>query len=41
MDIKQYAIHEYLHEGKGYGTLAKKYGVSRTTLLRHSISNRQ
>ena len=32
MDIKQQAIHEYLHEGKGYRTLAKKYGVSRTTI---------
>jgi transposase len=32
MDIKQQAIHEYLHEGVGYRTLAKKYGVSRTTI---------
>ncbi|HRH60364.1 MAG TPA: helix-turn-helix domain-containing protein [Chitinophagaceae bacterium] len=32
MDIKRQAIHEYLHEGKGYRTLAKKYGVSRTTI---------
>ena len=32
MDIKQQAIHEYLHEGVGYRTLAKKYWVSRSTL---------
>jgi len=32
MDIKQQAIHEYLQEGVGYRTLAKKYGVSRTTI---------
>jgi transposase-like protein len=32
MDIKQQAIHEYLHEGVGYRALAKKYGVSRTTI---------
>ena len=32
MDIKQQAIHEYLHDGVGYRTLAKKYGVSRTTI---------
>jgi len=32
MDIKQQAIHEYLHEGIGYRALAKKYGVSRTTI---------
>ncbi len=32
MDIKQQAIHEYLEQGIGYRTLAKKYGVSRTTI---------
>ena len=32
MDIKQQAIHEYLEHGTGYRTLAKKYGVSRTTI---------
>jgi transposase-like protein len=32
MDIKQQAIHEYLEQGLGYRTLAKKFGVSRTTI---------
>ena len=32
MDIKQQAIQEYLEQGTGYRTLAKKYGVSRTTI---------
>ncbi len=32
MDIREQAIHEYLEEGIGYRTLAKKYGVSRTTI---------
>ena len=32
MDIKQQAITEYLTEGTGYRQLAKKYGVSRTTI---------
>lgn len=32
MDIKQQAITEYLTEGTGYRQLAKKYGVSRSTI---------
>lgn len=32
MDIKQQAITEYLTQGVGYRQLAKKYGVSRTTI---------
>ncbi len=32
MDIKQQAIQEYLTQGIGYRQLAKKYGVSRTTI---------
>lgn len=32
MDIKQQAITEYLTQGTGYRQLAKKYGVSRTTI---------
>ncbi len=32
MDIKQQAIDEYLEQGIGYRTLAKKYGVSRNTI---------
>ena len=32
MDIKQQAITEYLTQGVGYRLLAKKYGVSRTTI---------
>ena len=32
MDIKQQAITEYLTQGAGYRLLAKKYGVSRTTI---------
>ncbi len=32
MDIKQQCITEYLTQGTGYRTLAKKYGVSRTTI---------
>ena len=32
MDIKQQAITEYLTLGFGYRQLAKKYGVSRTTI---------
>ena len=32
MDIKQQAITEYLTQGVGYRHLAKKYGVSRTTI---------
>jgi len=32
MDIREQAIHEYLQEGLSYRTLAKKYGVSRTTI---------
>ena len=32
MDIRQQAITEYLTQGIGYRQLAKKYGVSRTTI---------
>ena len=32
MDIKLQAITEYLTQGVGYRQLAKKYGVSRTTI---------
>jgi len=32
MDIKQQCITEYLTQGMGYRQLAKKYGVSRTTI---------
>ena len=32
MDIKQQAITEYLTEGSGYRQLAKKYGISRSTI---------
>jgi transposase-like protein len=32
MDIKQQCITEYLTQGTGYRQLAKKYGVSRTTI---------
>lgn len=32
MDIKQQAITEYLTQGVGYQQLAKKYGVSQTTI---------
>ena len=32
MDIRQQAITEYLTRGVGYRQLAKKYGVSRTTI---------
>lgn len=32
MDIKQQAITEYLTQGTGYRQLAKKYGISRTTI---------
>ena len=32
MDIRQQAITEYLTQGVGYRQLAKKYGVSRTTI---------
>lgn len=32
MDIKQQCITEYLTQGVGYRQLAKKYGVSRTTI---------
>lgn len=32
MDIRQQAITEYLTEGTGYRQLAKKYGVSRSTI---------
>lgn len=32
MDIRQQAITEYLTQGVGYRELAKKYGVSRTTI---------
>ena len=32
MDIKEQAITEYLTQGVGYRQLAKKYGVSRTTI---------
>lgn len=32
MNIKQQAITEYLTQGTGYRQLAKKYGVSRTTI---------
>ena len=32
MDMKQQAITEYLTQGTGYRQLAKKYGVSRTTI---------
>jgi transposase-like protein len=32
MDIKTQVITEYLTQGTGYRTLAKKYGVSRTTI---------
>ena len=32
MDIKQQAITEYLTQGVGYRLLAKKYGVSQTTI---------
>ena len=32
MDIKQQAITEYLTQGTGYRQLAKKYGVSRSTI---------
>jgi transposase len=32
MDIKTQAITEYLTKGIGYRELAKKYGVSRTTI---------
>ena len=32
MDIKAQAITEYLTQGVGYRQLAKKYGVSRTTI---------
>jgi transposase-like protein len=32
MDIREQAIQEYLQVGVGYRTLAKKYGVSRTTI---------
>jgi transposase-like protein len=34
MDIKQQAITEYLTQGVGYRQLAKKYGVSRTTICK-------
>ena len=32
MDIKAQAITDYLLQGVGYRQLAKKYGVSRTTI---------
>ena len=32
MDIKQQCITEYLTQGTGYRQLAKKYGISRTTI---------
>ena len=32
MDIKEQAITEYLTQGVGYRQLAKKYGVSQTTI---------
>ena len=32
MDIKQQYITEYLTQGTGYRQLAKKYGISRTTI---------
>ena len=32
MDIRQQAITEYLTQGTGYRQLAKKYGVSRSTI---------
>ena len=32
MDIKQQCITEYLTQGMGYRQLAKKYGISRTTI---------
>jgi transposase-like protein len=32
MDIRQQAITEYLTQGTGYRHLAKKYGVSRSTI---------
>jgi transposase-like protein len=32
MDIKQQCITEYLTQGTGYRQLAKKYGVSRTSI---------
>ena len=34
MDIKQQAVTEYLTLGVGYRQLAKKYGVSRTTICK-------
>lgn len=34
MDIKTQAITEYLTKGIGYRELAKKYGVSRTTICK-------
>jgi transposase-like protein len=34
MDIRQQAVTEYLTQGIGYRELAKKYGVSRTTICK-------
>jgi transposase-like protein len=34
MDIKTAAVTEYLTQGIGYRQLAKKYGVSRTTICK-------
>ena len=39
MDIKQQAITEYLTQGVGYRQLAKKYGVSRTTINKWVMIN--
>jgi transposase-like protein len=32
MDIKKEAVREYLEDGMPYRALAKKYGVSRSTI---------